>query len=565
MAPAMPLLRDSTPLAVASMLSAPPEITKPKPAAVRLWDVGLDDDVNLRGERVINLTRPLPRPPSSALQDAGASEEVAVSPNLAFGTRVHHTPGAADYRAAAASSAHQEAFTRPRDLLPLAGKRTGTLAGGETSEGNPAPKACDAMLQTGAARQGTEGNGPRQAHSDEVAAVQTPGPSLGSSLRGRTRHTEPRPSSTTGNEVATSPPPPGVMSAQDRARRWRLELDCAWSSIPHPLKVHRGGEDVHIMCRAGGATLIGVFDGVGGWSEVGVDPAEYARRLGHLIEVQLREDSRSASTHERPLLVWLQRAVGQLEQEDMPGSCTACLALLTNEGLLHVLNLGDSGLHLIRNGVSVFQTNEQQHYFNCPFQLGMGSDDSPLDADYYIIDDLRHGDLIVAGTDGVWDNVYEEELLQLVTDEQEVAKGRAGAGHGEVAAREEKEAVAAGNAMEVWPLEPLARSISRASHLRARDTEYASPFATNAHKEGLRYMGGKLDDITVVVSRLCRVPMSPRKPAGVGPRRSLAGKAKGTALHHSPRQNRVDAGPVGRAEEDECLTEWPPSIMSQEE
>ena len=72
----MPLLRDSTPLAVASMLSAPPEIPKPKPAAVRLWDAGPDDDVNLRGERVINLTRPLSRPPSSALQDAGASEEV---------------------------------------------------------------------------------------------------------------------------------------------------------------------------------------------------------------------------------------------------------------------------------------------------------------------------------------------------------------------------------------------------------------------------------------------------------------------------------------------------------
>ncbi len=44
MAPAMPLLRDSTPLAVASMLSSPPEIPKPKHAAVRLWDAGLDDD-----------------------------------------------------------------------------------------------------------------------------------------------------------------------------------------------------------------------------------------------------------------------------------------------------------------------------------------------------------------------------------------------------------------------------------------------------------------------------------------------------------------------------------------
>ena len=49
---------------------------------------------------------------------------------------------------------------------------------------------------------------------------------------------------------------------------------------------------------------------------------------------------------------------------------------------------------MLRDGVSVFQTNEQQHYFNCPFQLGMGSDDSPLDGDYYILDDLRHGDLI---------------------------------------------------------------------------------------------------------------------------------------------------------------------------
>jgi len=112
---------------------------------------------------------------------------------------------------------------------------------------------------------------------------------------------------------------------------WKLELDCAWSSIPHPLKVHRGGEDVHIVCRAGGATLIGVFDGVGGWAEVGVDPADYARRLGYMIEVQLRADPTTATKLERPLLVWLQRAAEKLHKEEMPGSCTACLALLTDE------------------------------------------------------------------------------------------------------------------------------------------------------------------------------------------------------------------------------------------
>ena len=48
--------------------------------------------------------------------------------------------------------------------------------------------------------------------------------------------------------------------------------------------------------------------------------------------------------------------------------------------------------------------------------------------------------------------------------------------------------------------------------MRARDTQYASPFATNAQKEGLVYNGGKLDDITVVVSRVCRVPRLPVSP-----------------------------------------------------
>ncbi len=35
---------------------------------------------------------------------------------------------------------------------------------------------------------------------------------------------------------------------------------------------------------------------------------------------------------------------------------------------------GDSGLHVLRDGYSIFSTNEQQHYFNCPFQVsGYGS------------------------------------------------------------------------------------------------------------------------------------------------------------------------------------------------
>lgn len=41
---------------------------------------------------------------------------------------------------------------------------------------------------------------------------------------------------------------------------------------------------------------------------MGVDPADYARRLGYMIEVQLRTEAGSVRLHERPLLRWLQRA-----------------------------------------------------------------------------------------------------------------------------------------------------------------------------------------------------------------------------------------------------------------
>lgn len=50
---------------------------------------------------------------------------------------------------------------------------------------------------------------------------------------------------------------------------------------------------------------------------------------------------------------------------------------------------------MIRSGKCVFKTGDQQHYFNCPFQLGMGSDDRPTDADYYVLEDLEPDDVSV--------------------------------------------------------------------------------------------------------------------------------------------------------------------------
>jgi hypothetical protein len=54
-------------------------------------------------------------------------------------------------------------------------------------------------------------------------------------------------------------------------------LIAAARSIPHPDKIHKGGEDAHFLSPMS----VGVFDGVGGWAEHGVDPAEYSRALGN--------------------------------------------------------------------------------------------------------------------------------------------------------------------------------------------------------------------------------------------------------------------------------------------
>eukprot|EP00960_Hanusia_phi_P028956 747680-Hanusia_phi.AAC.4 len=48
----------------------------------------------------------------------------------------------------------------------------------------------------------------------------------------------------------------------------------------------------------------------------------------------------------------------------------------------------------------------------------------------------------------------------------------------------------------------LCLSISQASHLNAKDTTCVCPFSENARRQGLDFIGGKLDDITVVMARV---------------------------------------------------------------
>ena len=87
---------------------------------------------------------------------------------------------------------------------------------------------------------------------------------------------------------------------------------------------------------------------------------------------------------------------------------------------------GDSGFMLVRAGAVVFRSPVLQHFFDCPFQFGACPDyseqtDSAEDAAVCELA-VQPGDVILAGSDGLWDNCYDEELLPLLPGSPEGAQ-----------------------------------------------------------------------------------------------------------------------------------------------
>nr|BCL66101.1 hypothetical protein [Volvox africanus] len=289
------------------------------------------------------------------------------------------------------------------------------------------------------------------------------------------------------SNVRSPPLPPGKV----------LQLRTGVCYLPHPEKVHYGGEDAHFVSDVGGG-ILGVADGVGGWQESGVNPADYSRTLMQLARAYLegKDIFQDLASSRQGVFV---DPRGALEAAHMhtkvPGSATACVLQLDQiNGVLAAANLGDSGFIVIRDGRELVRSKPLQHYFDCPLQFGafpefVEATDTADMADIYTIT-LRPGDIIVAGTDGLWDNCYVAEIISL-------------------SPRVPSDVQAAADA------------IATAARRHASDAEYASPYTREALSQGLdlpwwdkllglsfkggkihlkQLTGGKMDDITVLVS-----------------------------------------------------------------
>lgn len=121
-------------------------------------------------------------------------------------------------------------------------------------------------------------------------------------------------------------------------------------------QIKKGGEDAFFVSHIGRGA-VGVADGVGSWSNDGVDPALYPRTL--LKHVQEAYEQANGDISAQDCM-----AHGQYRAR-IRGTCTACIATMRDEGTLQVANIGDSGFRLIRDGKIVEASKVPAHVLNC--------------------------------------------------------------------------------------------------------------------------------------------------------------------------------------------------------
>ncbi|KAL8946225.1 MAG: hypothetical protein Q9222_007351 [Ikaeria aurantiellina] len=280
------------------------------------------------------------------------------------------------------------------------------------------------------------------------------------------------------------------------------------------------GQDAFFTSTIGNGTNLafGVADGVGGWSDSGIDSADFSHGLCRYL-------ARSAVKHEDDQKLGARDLLSKgfedvvADQTISGGGSTACIAVGQADGTLEVANLGDSGFVQFRLNAVHHYSNPQTHAFNTPYQLSiippkilarsrifgsMPLRDFPRDASV-TSHQVRHGDVLVFATDGLWDNIGSGELLRLVsrhmtgfkawkTGEQGMRVGKnlhALTQEGGIPKQYE-------NTLQTL----LAVAITGEAKAVSQNTKRDGPFAKEVQKfyPHEDFHGGKVDDICVVVA-----------------------------------------------------------------
>ncbi|KAL4802925.1 phosphatase 2C-like domain-containing protein [Aspergillus unguis] len=286
-----------------------------------------------------------------------------------------------------------------------------------------------------------------------------------------------------------------------------------------------------------------VADGVGGWAESRVDPADFSHALcDYMAQTALDWDQPAEQLRAKSLL---QTAYDRIvaDKSIRAGGSTASVGIGLVDGRIELANLGDSGSVLLRQAAVHHYSIPQTHGFNTPYQLsiipqrmrqqasvfgGAYLEDFPRDANATNLH-MQHGDVLMLATDGVFDNLNNQDILKLVTgrmihtgawsastspntgitpSDHETLKrltgpeGLSSLISSSSKSASDKPATASNPQDSAFTLQSLlAASIASEAKLASMDMRRDGPFAKEAQRyyPGDYYRGGKVDDIAVVV------------------------------------------------------------------
>ncbi|KAK1588007.1 hypothetical protein Q3G72_019131 [Acer saccharum] len=258
--------------------------------------------------------------------------------------------------------------------------------------------------------------------------------------------------------------------------RSELSICVGTHLIPHPNKVDRGGEDAFFVSGYNGG-VIAVADGVSGWAEHNVDPSLFSREL--MAKTSYLVEDEEVNYDPQILIQKAHAATSSI------GSATIIVAMLERNGTLKVASVGDCGLRIIREGRIIYSSSPQEHYFDCPYQLSSEVvTQTYLDANVSSVE-MMEGDIIVMGTDGLFDNVFDHEIVSTTARFSGAAEA--------------------------------AKALAKLAHDHSNDSNFDSPYSIEARDKGfdvplwkkilgMKLIGGKLDDITVIVGQVVSSP-----------------------------------------------------------
>ncbi|XP_058075473.1 probable protein phosphatase 2C 1 isoform X7 [Magnolia sinica] len=155
--------------------------------------------------------------------------------------------------------------------------------------------------------------------------------------------------------------------------------------------------------------------------------------------------------------------------------------MLEKNGTLKIANVGDCGLRVLRKGQVVFSTSPQEHSFDCPYQLSSEVVGQTYQDAMVCSVQLMEGDTIVMGSDGLFDNVFDNEIVSTISRFRDASEG--------------------------------AKALAELASNHSKDINFDSPYSLEARSRGfdvplwkkvvgMKLTGGKLDDITVIVGHV---------------------------------------------------------------